>query len=117
MNPDYNPNQDKFYEEYKVEMDKRYGRPLDRADSYDGAWWEEDELSLAEEHDRLCGGLVGRVIAQEGWEGALVLSYDQADDSFRVRLAKGEEIIALWGSSSHAGCPAGVSRHGWSTPF
>ena len=106
MNPD-DPKWDesKFYRE-------AYARPIEEKEEY----WDEKPIraSYAQYRAR-CISLVGRVITQKGWEGALVLSYSAKDDDrFEVRLASGQVIGAIWNDFSNDADSAGVTSRGWS---
>lgn len=107
MNPDYKPNK------YDRIADA-YGRPLDRdRHSFDN--WEYNEQQSFNEYKRVCASLVGRVITQKGFEGALVLSYgcEAGEDVFKIRLRDGKVINAFWSSYAPVNDEPGVSSEGW----
>jgi hypothetical protein len=64
----------------------------------------------------MLASLVGRVITQDGLEGALVLSFN-GESAFKVLLQAGPVVDATWSTFwDSTRDPAGITSNGWSVP-
>ena len=121
---------DVIKEDYGYTNASSYGEPYNKWKNpprYAGPYTEDDddefraeEIRARVRHGSRCKNLVGRVITQQGWEGALILSYDAIgnDDEilegvFKVRLRSGDIIDATWMDKMGTMDPAGISSEGW----